>query len=107
MAKIFAIYTLPNTADEKRGDILGTCVLERDTRLKAIVAAEAHFEDRAFENGNYGPGSEDILIVSYDGETDEEVIEPAKLGWFTIRPTRRMNDNRFDYLAGIGAIRSI
>lgn len=98
---IYSIYTIEMLGLEKK---LGSCINDGYTRMGVIQTAEAWFEQQAIDDGETGDGEADVYLVSYDDETDKETIEENTLTWCVEEDT--YDGGRFDYLAGIGAIRS-
>ena len=96
------VYAIHNRrADED--DELGSCICDGFDRAQVIEAATDYFEGKAIEGGRYGKGEADVLLSKSDDDGEEE-IEEIKLEWDAERGT--YDGGRFDYLAGIGAIRS-
>lgn len=98
---IYSIYTQETLGLKKS---LGRCINDGFTRSGVIETAELYFEQQAIDDGETGDGERDVYLVSYDDDTGKETVEEITLTWCIEEDT--YDGGRFDYLAGIGAIRS-
>lgn len=101
MTRVYSIYDLSPETNKK----LGSCVTDGYSREEVIDAAQGYYEERDEEEGNSGNHSRDMILVIYDDKTGEEKIEEITISW-TAERGDGYDGGRFDYLAGIGAIRS-
>lgn len=93
--KIYSVYEDKN---------LKACITDGYDRQQVIQAAEDYYCTRAEENSEWGDGEHDAVLITYDETTDAESAEEITLRWHAEKDT--YDGGRFDYLAGIGAIRS-
>lgn len=104
MTILYSIYETPGFVEKQRGMTLGSCITEGEDRQKTIEAAQDYYCNRAEEDGEYGDGEQDAILVAYNEDTDAESLEEITLSWHAEKDD--YDGGRFDYLAGIGAIRS-
>lgn len=83
---LYSVYERSNLALTSDGIDLGACVTEDYDRAKAIEAAESYYADQAADDGEYGEGERDALLVIYNEEDDSEKVEEITLSWDCEQP---------------------
>lgn len=103
MTKIYSVHEEPDFIQRQRKQTLGSCITEGEDRNKTIAAAERYKSELAADAGEYGSFEDYALLVTRDDSNDTETIERIVLKWHATKDT--YDGGRFDYMAGIGAIR--
>lgn len=104
MKLFYSVYEAPSYIEKQQGRMLGACITEGEDRAKTIEDAENYYCNRMEEDGEYGEGEQEAVLVFYNEDNGAEKLKDITLTWHAERDT--YDGGRFDYLAGIGAIRS-
>lgn len=97
---LYSIHELPSYANKQLGITTGACVNEGYDREAAIESAQQYYCERAEEDGEYGEGERDAILVIYNEDTDTETTEEITLSWHAERDT--YDGGRFDYYSSRG-----
>jgi len=89
MSVIYSVYEIKN------GENSGYCVTENDDRASAIASAQDYYCERAEQNGEYGQGECDVMIVTYDEKTNIETEEVITLKWYAMKDV--YDGGRYDF----------
>lgn len=100
MPKIYSIYEAPDFMQQLNGVKLGACITEDEIKDVALDSAAGYYQERCEENGEYGNGSADMIVVCTDDD-GRETLEEATVEWCAVRDL--YDNGRRDYLIGIGA----
>lgn len=100
MTILYSIHEPPTYANKQRGITLGACLCEDYDREKAIESAQEYYCNRAEEDGEYGEGERDAILVAYNKDTDAESVEEITLTWHAEKDD--YDGGRFDYYSSRG-----
>tara|TARA_R110000764_G_scaffold116029_1_gene202953 strand:- start:18792 stop:19085 length:294 start_codon:yes stop_codon:yes gene_type:complete len=79
----YSINELPTDKDLKAGLKYSlTEITEGDSRNTVIADAEDYYRDKAIDNGVYGDGEQEVVLVVTDCDTEREYTEVITLTWF-------------------------
>lgn len=72
--KLYSVYERSNMSLGKLD--LGACVTEADTRDDVIREATEYYEEAMYDDCE-----RDVILVTYDDDTDNETLEEITLSW--------------------------
>ena len=79
----YSINELPTDADLKTGLKYSlTTITEGDSRNTVIADAEDYYRDKAMNDGLYGDGEQEAILVVTDCDTEQEYSGVITLTWF-------------------------
>lgn len=109
----FAIIEIKHSVLKPGQYTHGATICDSDTKEDVIEKARHWLQQQAFEAGEYGAGSEEVILWMIDESDwhstkmtyeDEEVIT---ISWEGDYHNGRISDQAFDYGVAIGSIRTI
>lgn len=62
------------------------CYTDGYDRQKVIDATRDYFEERAFDDGEYGDGERDVILTTHIWDTGEETEETITIEWCAEKP---------------------
>lgn len=86
-------------------DSEGGCVCDGYDLQAVLARAEVYYTDLAAENGHIGYGSEDVVLIWDYEDLGLELQQQIRITWEIERD--HYDGGRFDYLAAIGAVKTI
>jgi hypothetical protein len=78
----YSIYELPTYVQQCNGLKEGGCITENDDRDEVISDAEDFMCQRALDEGFYGDGEKEVILETFNTETEQYEREIITLNWF-------------------------
>ena len=103
---VYSIHEPATDIQRRAGQSFGACVSDGYSRDDVIKSATEYYEQQMIDNGETSETEKEVILFILDETGDEAVETEEKITLEIIVEDDGYDGGRFDYLAGIGAIRS-